>query len=86
MGSPSRVRVGIVLPESYYGAEEWRNAEAALQSADEAAAQGVELLLYPYDYWRDGPDTWKESFKRIYKDDYDRIVAKSGGSFRFRKT
>ena len=35
---------------------------------------------FNYDYWQDGLDTWKESFKRIYKDDYDRIVAKSGGS------
>lgn len=55
MGSPSKVRVGIVLPESYYGVEEWRNAEAALQYADEAAAQGVELLLYPEAY--PGPAT-----------------------------
>ncbi len=47
---PSSVRVGIVLPESFYGEEEWRNAEAALRFADEAAAAGVQLLLYPEGY------------------------------------
>ncbi len=46
----STVRVGLVLPESHFGEEEWRNAEAALAYADQAAAQGVELLLYPEGY------------------------------------
>lgn len=55
MGSQSKVRVGIVLPESYYGEEEWRNAETALQYAEEAASKGVKLLLYPEGY--PGPAT-----------------------------
>lgn len=55
MGKQSKVRVGLVLPESYYGEEEWRNAEAALRYAEEAASKGVELLLYPEGY--PGPAT-----------------------------
>ena len=47
MPKPATVRVGIVLPMSHFGEEEWRNAEAALRYADEAAAKGAGLLLYP---------------------------------------
>ena len=50
MTTPSTVRVGLVLPESFYGEEEWRNAENAIRWAEEAAAQGVQLLLYPEGY------------------------------------
>ncbi len=50
MEKPSSVRVGLVLPESYFGEEEWRNAESALIYADEAASKGVQLLLYPEGY------------------------------------
>ncbi len=46
----STVRVGIVLPESFFGEPEWQNAENALKWADEAAAKGVRLLLYPEGY------------------------------------
>ncbi len=50
MSQPSSVRVGTVLPEAFYGEPEWQNAEKSLEWADEAAAQGVELLLYPEGY------------------------------------
>jgi predicted amidohydrolase len=50
MGQPSSVRVGLVLPHSYYGEAEWKNAERAIEYADEAARQGVQLLLYPEGY------------------------------------
>ncbi|MFQ5896565.1 MAG: carbon-nitrogen hydrolase family protein [Nitrospinota bacterium] len=43
-------RVGCVLPESYFGEEEWRNAERALGYVEEAAAQRVKLLLFPEGY------------------------------------
>ncbi|MFC1491044.1 carbon-nitrogen hydrolase family protein [Nitrospinota bacterium] len=49
------VRVGCVLPEAYFGEEEWKNAEMALGYAEEAAAQGVKLLLFPEGY--PGPAT-----------------------------
>ena len=50
LARPANVRVGIVLPESHFGEEEWRNAEAAIRYADEAAAKGAQLLLYPEGY------------------------------------
>ncbi|MFQ5915793.1 MAG: carbon-nitrogen hydrolase family protein, partial [Nitrospinota bacterium] len=55
MGKPSKVRVGLVLPEAYYGDTEWQNAENALGYAEEAASKGVELLLFPEGY--PGPAT-----------------------------
>jgi len=50
MSRPSNVRVGIVLPHSCYGEAEWQNAERAIAYADEAAAQGAQLVLYPEGY------------------------------------
>src|SRR3990172_4107855 len=50
MPTPATVRAGIVLPESRFGEEEWRNAEAAVAYADEAASKGAQLLLYPEGY------------------------------------
>ena len=50
MASPSKVRVGIVLPHSYYGESEWQNAERAIAYADEAASKGAQLVLYPEGY------------------------------------
>jgi len=44
------VRVGVVLPETYWGDEEWKNAEPALAYVDEAAKQGVQLLVFPEGY------------------------------------
>ena len=55
MTNPSKVRVGAVLPEAYFGESEWQNAENALRYADEAASQGVQLLVYPEGY--PGPAT-----------------------------
>ncbi|MFQ5694140.1 MAG: carbon-nitrogen hydrolase family protein, partial [Nitrospinota bacterium] len=55
MGEQSKVRVGLVLPEAHYGEAEWKNAERALEYAEEAAAKGVELLLFPEGY--PGPAT-----------------------------
>ena len=43
-------RVAAVLPETYWGEEEWRNAEPALKYVDEAAGQGVQLLVFPEGY------------------------------------
>lgn len=50
MAPPANVRAGIVLPEAFFGEAEWENAEKAIQFADEAASQGVQLLLYPEGY------------------------------------
>ncbi len=50
MARPSKVRVGVVLPLSHYGEEEWKNAENAIKYADEAAEKGAQLLLYPEGY------------------------------------
>ena len=50
MASPSTVRVGVVLPHSYYGESEWQNAERAIAYADEAASKGAQLVLYPEGY------------------------------------
>jgi len=44
------VRVAVVLPETYWGDEEWKNAEPAIAYADEAARQGAQLLVYPEGY------------------------------------
>lgn len=55
MASLSKVRVGAVLPESCFGESEWQNAERALSFSDQAAALGVQLLLYPEGY--PGPAT-----------------------------
>ncbi len=44
------VRVGLVLPETYFGEEEWRNLEPALAYVDQAAKQGVQLLVFPEGY------------------------------------
>ena len=41
------VRVGCVLPESYFGEEEPRNAARAVEYVEEAAREGVKLLLFP---------------------------------------
>ena len=50
MANPSTVRVGIVLPHSYYGEGEWQNAERAIAYADEAVRKGAQLVLYPEGY------------------------------------
>ena len=62
------VRVGVVLPETYWADEEWKNAEPALKYVDEAAEQGVQLLVFPEGY--PGPMTGslrsnKLSFKPV---------------------
>lgn len=44
------VRVGLVLPVTHWGDEEWKNAEPALEYVDEAAKQGVQLLVFPEGY------------------------------------
>ncbi|MBI4607739.1 MAG: carbon-nitrogen hydrolase family protein [Candidatus Rokubacteria bacterium] len=49
------VRVGCVLPDSYFGEEEWRNAARAVEYVEEAAREGVKLLLFPEGY--PGPAT-----------------------------
>lgn len=44
-----------MLPESYFGSEEWKNAEASQKYADQAARQGAEFVLFPEGY--PGPAT-----------------------------
>lgn len=44
------VRVGVVLPETCWDDEEWKNAEPALAYVDEAAKQGVQFLVFPEGY------------------------------------
>ena len=55
MNDANSVRVGLVLPEAYYGEEEWRNAEPALRYLDEAARQGAQIVCFPEGY--PGPAT-----------------------------
>ena len=50
MTQPATVRAGIVLPEAQFGEDEWQNAEAAIDYANEAGEKGVQLLLYPEGY------------------------------------
>ena len=57
------VRVGVVLPQTYWGDEEWRNTEPALAYVDEAAKQGVQLLVYPEGY--PGPMTGSLGTKEL---------------------
>lgn len=44
------IRVGVVLPETSWADEEWKNAEPALAYADEAGKEGVQLLVFPEGY------------------------------------
>jgi predicted amidohydrolase len=44
------VRVAVVLPHSYFGEEEWKNASAALSYVDEAARERVDLICFPEGY------------------------------------
>ncbi len=57
------IRVGTVLPQTYWAEEEWRNAEPALAYADEAARQGVQLLVFPEGY--PGPMTGSLELKEL---------------------
>jgi hypothetical protein len=41
---------------------------------------------FNYRYWEKGLDSWKGEYDRIYGEDYERILAKSGASFSFEKT
>lgn len=45
-----KIRVAAICTESYYGQEEYRNAERALKYVDEAAALGAELVSFPEGY------------------------------------
>ena len=47
--------IGVVLPETHWGDEEWRNAEAARGYVAEAADLGVEMVCFPEGY--PGPAT-----------------------------
>ena len=75
MTTPSNVRVGIVLPESFYGEEEWQNAENALAFADEAASKGAQLLLYPEGY--PGPMTGPLDNKKFPFDPIEELKKKA---------
>ncbi|MFC1916345.1 carbon-nitrogen hydrolase family protein [Chloroflexota bacterium] len=44
------IRVGVVLPETYWAEEEWKNVEPALSYVDEAAKEDVQLLVFPEGY------------------------------------
>ena len=55
------VKVGVVLPITQWGDEERKNAQPALDYADEAGRQGVQLLVYPEGY--PGPMTGSLSVK-----------------------
>jgi predicted amidohydrolase len=48
--SNSTVRIGLVQPHTYYGAEERRNLDEALCYVAKGAALGVDLLVFPENY------------------------------------
>lgn len=47
--------VAVVLPRTYWGDEEWKNAEKSQAYVDEAAKQGAEIVFFPEGY--PGPAT-----------------------------
>jgi predicted amidohydrolase len=46
----SHVKLGVVQPRTFWGDEEARNLDEAIASVAQAAALGVDLLLYPENY------------------------------------
>jgi predicted amidohydrolase len=42
--------MGVVLPETYWGDDEWKNVGHALRYTDDAAKQGIQLLVFPEGY------------------------------------
>lgn len=55
MKDRAAVKIGLVLPKSNFGDEEWKNAEQALRYVDEADREGVQFLGFPEGY--PGPAT-----------------------------
>lgn len=68
-------RVGVVLPETEYGEEEWRNADAALAYVDRAAAEGAQLIVFPEGY--PGPMTGPLRSTRLSYRPIDALRAKA---------
>jgi predicted amidohydrolase len=46
----AHIRLGVVQPRTYWGDEEPRNVDEALRYVAQAAALGVDLLLFPENY------------------------------------
>jgi predicted amidohydrolase len=44
------VKLGLVQPQTFWGAEEPRNLDEALRHVEQGAAVGVDLLLFPENY------------------------------------
>lgn len=50
MSSSATIRLGVVQPRAFWGDEAPRNLDEALRSIEQAAAQDVDLLLFPETY------------------------------------
>ncbi|MDQ6818128.1 MAG: carbon-nitrogen hydrolase family protein [Actinomycetota bacterium] len=46
----SRIRLGVVQPETYWGAEERRNLREAIGYVESASRLGIDLLAFPENY------------------------------------
>ena len=42
-----KVKIAAISTDSYYGPEEYKNAERALKYVDEAASTGAQLICFP---------------------------------------
>ena len=69
------VRVGVALPETFWGDEEWKNLENATEYVDEAAKQGVDLLVFPEGY--PGPMTGPIHPKELSRKPIDALREKA---------
>jgi|GEM_PF-1181240 len=70
-----KTRVGVVLPETYWADEEWKNLKNSLAYADEAAEQGVQFLVYPEGY--PGPMTGPINPKELSQKPIDALRKKA---------
>lgn len=50
MTNRKTVKIAVVLPKSYFGEEEWKNAKASLKYLDDAVKEGAELVCFPEGY------------------------------------
>jgi predicted amidohydrolase len=61
--SSSKLRLGVVQPHSYAGADAPRMLDDALDHVAQAAAQGIDLLVFPETY--PGPVSWHTRYEVV---------------------